>query len=288
MARKSTVLLLTPGLLLTGAVFLSPFVFLGLTSFWTQRPNSLLIDPAFTLVNYVRIATDSFFLGTLFRTILLGIVTVAICLLLGLPIARWIARRAVRTRGILVVLMVTPMVSGALVQTLGLVNLLSLLGVINGLLKQLGLIDWSIRFLGNEGGVLIGLVQAFLPLMVLPLITTLAKLPEDLEAAARSLGAPAWRVWVTIILPLAMPGILAGSILVFFASVTSFVTPQILGQGKVQTFGTVMYQQSALVNDWPFASALAMAMMLVLGVLLLAVRAVRRGLERRPVIGSAS
>lgn len=289
MARKSTFLLLTPGLLLTCAVFLSPFLFLALTSFWTQRPNSLLVDPAFTLVNYLRIATDSFFVGVLIHTIYLAVVTVAICLLLGLPIARWIARRAVRSRGILVVLIVTPMVSGALVQTLGLVNLLSLLGVINGLLKELGLIKGSIRFLGNELGVLIGLVQAFLPLMVLPLINTLTKLPEDLESAARSLGAPGWRVWTTVILPLSMPGILAGSVLVFFASVTSFVTPQILGQGRVQTFGTVMYQQAALVNDWPFASALAVAMILLLGGLMLVARNARQRLTLRPTgLGAVS
>ncbi|GHA10086.1 ABC transporter permease [Devosia pacifica] len=287
MARKSTFLLLTPGLFVTGAVFLSPFAFLALTSFWTQRPNSLLVDPAFTLVNYVRIATDMFFLRVLFHTIYLGVITVLVCLVLGLPIARWIARRAVVSRGILVVLIVTPMVSGAVVQTLGLVNLLSLLGVINGLLKQLGLIDRSIRFLGDELGVLIGLVQAFLPLMVLPLLNTMSKLPEDLESAARSLGAPAWRLWMLVILPLSMPGIIAGSVLVFFASVTSFVTPQILGQGRIQTFGTVMYQQSALVNDWPFASALAVTMMVLLGGLVLALRAIRQRLARRSNVAGA-
>jgi len=281
MSRKTAFLLLIPALLLTCAVFLSPFVFLALTSFWQQRPGSLLVEPAFTLANYWRILTDPFFLTTMLRTVLLGIATVAICLVLGLPIARWIARRADRSRGILVVLMVTPMVSGALVQTLGLVNLLSLLGVVNGLLKEWGLIDSSIRFLGNEFGVLIGLVQAFLPLMVLPLITTISKLPQDLESAASSLGAPGWRVWTSVILPLAAPGITAGSVLVFFAAVTSFVTPQILGQGKVQTFGTIMYQQSALVNDWPFASALAVAMMVLLAIFFFGGRSLRKALANR-------
>lgn len=273
--------LILPGLLLTTALFFVPFGFLALTSFWTQRPGSLLFDETLTLANYTRLLTDPFFLAVVGRTLLLGLVTVLICLLLGFPIARWITRRARRSRGLLIVVIVLPLVSGAMVQTLGLLNLLSLLGLVNGALKSLGLISSSIRFLGNEGGVVIGLVQAFLPLMVLPLITTLAKMPPELEAAARSLGAPTVRVWRLVILPLAMPGILAGSVLVFFAAVTSFVTPQILGQGRVQTFGTVMYQQAVLVNDWPFSSALAVAMLVLLGLVFWAfrwsaVRAARR------------
>jgi ABC-type spermidine/putrescine transport system permease subunit I len=264
MRQRSAFLLIAPGALLVGGAFLFPFAFLLMTSFWAQRPGSLLYDETFTLANYLRIATDPFFVVAMLRTIALGLATVAICLVLGLPIARWIARRANRSRGLLIVLVVMPLVCGALIQTLGLVQLLSLLGVVNGALKALGLIDGSIHFLGNEFGILIGLVQAFLPLMVLPLTTVLAKLPVELEEAASSLGAPAAKVWRHVILPLSVPGIVAGSVLVFFAAVTSFVTPQILGQGRVSTFGTMMYQQAALVNDWPFASALAVTMLVVL------------------------
>jgi ABC-type spermidine/putrescine transport system permease subunit I len=140
--------------------------------------------------------------------------------------------------------------------------------VVNGGLKALGLITSSIRFLGTELGILIGLVQAFLPLMVLPLATVLAKLPKDLESAAMSLGAPRLAVWRRVILPLAVPGILAGSVLVFCAALTSFVTPQVLGQGKISTFATIAYQQAALVLDWPFASALAVSLLLMLAIAL--------------------
>ncbi|WP_176084760.1 ABC transporter permease [Martelella sp. HB161492] len=272
MTKAKTTIFLLPGIALTLAVFILPFAFLTVTSFWSQKEGSLLLDPSFTLKNYIRILTDRFFLSVVWRTLLIGLATVAICLAFGLPIARWISHRARKARGLLIILILTPMISGALVQTLGLVNLLSLLGLVNGALKSLGLIHSSIHFLGNETGVLIGLVQAFLPLMVLPLVTTLSRLPRDMELAAHSLGANGFQIWRTVILPLAMPGILAGCVLVFFAAVTSFVTPQILGQGKTPTFGTVMYQQVAMVNDWPFASALAVVMLIILALVTFALK----------------
>jgi ABC-type spermidine/putrescine transport system permease subunit I len=137
-----------------------------------------------------------------------------------------------------------------------------------------------IHLLGTETGVTIGLIQAFLPLMVFPLITVLGRVPAELEAAAATLGAPRWRVIWRIVAPLALPGISAGCILVFAACLTSFVTPQILGQGHVQMFGTLVYQQAALVLNWPFASALAVLMLLCLGAVALLAGAARFGFSR--------
>jgi putative spermidine/putrescine transport system permease protein len=262
-------------MILVGGVFLLPFALLVVTGFWSQRPGSWLIDPTFTLKNYARIATDPYFITAFLRTIWLSVVTTVICLLLGFPVARWIASGR-PGRSLMAIVMLLPLVAGALLQTLGLVNLLSLLGVVNGALKALGLIDGSIHFLGTQIGILIGLVQAFLPLMVLPLATVLAKMPAELEQSAMSLGAPRFEVWRRIILPLSLPGILAGSVLVFCATLTSFVTPQVLGQGKIPTFATIAYQQAALVLDWPFASALAVALLAILAVAL----AVFAGLQR--------
>ncbi len=280
MSRTSTILLLAPAMLLIGVAFLLPFLLLVLAGFWSQPPGSWIVDPTFTLKNYARIATDAYYVTAFARTIWLSLFTVAICLLLGFPVARWIASRR-PLHSFLAITMLLPLVAGALLQTLGLVNLLSLLGVVNGALKSLGLIDSSIRFLGTELGILIGLVQAFLPLMVLPLATVLAKLPKELEQAAMSLGAPRLAVWRRVILPLSVPGILAGSVLVFCAALTSFVTPQVLGQGKIPTFATIAYQQAALVLDWPFASALAVSLLVILGVALVIFAGIRRFALRR-------
>lgn len=280
MSRTSTILLLTPAMLLIGVAFLLPFLLLVLAGFWSQPPGSWIVDPTFTLKNYARIATDPYYLIAFARTIWLSLVTVVVCLLLGFPVARWIAARK-PLHALLAITMLLPLVAGALLQTLGLVNLLGLLGVVNGALKSLGLIDSSIRFLGTELGILIGLVQAFLPLMVLPLATVLAKLPRELEQAATSLGATRLAVWRRVILPLSIPGILAGSVLVFCAALTSFVTPQVLGQGKIATFATIAYQQAALVLDWPFASALAVSLLVILGIALVIFAGLRRLALRR-------
>lgn len=264
-----TILLLTPATLLSGIVFLLPFAWLVATSFRAQETGSLLLKGGVTTANYVRLASDPFFVSVLARTFGYSVATTVLTLVIALPLARLIATGSGRLKGLLLALILVPLVSGALLPTLGMIHLLGPLGVLNGTLRALGLVSAPVRLLGTPAGVLVGLVQAFLPLMVLPLVNTLSRLPRDVEAAAASLGAsPAW-VWRRIVLPLSLPGIKAGALLVFCAAFTAFVTPQILGQGKVATFGTVTFQQASLVLDWPFASALAVATLGVLGLVAL-------------------
>ncbi|MBM7049236.1 ABC transporter permease [Rhizobium lusitanum] len=283
-SRPFAYLLLAPATLLIGCVFLAPFILLLVMGFWTQKPGSLLLDTQFTLINYQRIFGDDLYLRGLLTTLWLSVATTLICLAIALPVAYFMVKRAGRARGLLMALMLIPLVSGALLPTLGLVNLLSTLGVVNGALKALGLIDKSIAFLGNSTGILIGLVQSFLPLAVLPLVTVLDRLPADYEDAAMSLGASRRNVWRRVLLPLSMPGLLAGGLLVFCAALTSFVTPQILGQGKVATFATMAFQQASLVLDWPFASALAMVMLAILAGIGLAASFAQKRMAHRKVV----
>lgn len=281
MNRQVARLLLAPATLLMVVVFLAPFALLVLMGFWSQPPGSLNLDTTPTLENYARIFSDDFFLRGLWTTVWLSVLSTALSALLGLPVAYFVVKRAGRLRGLIMALLLMPLVSGALLPTLGLVNLLSTLGVVNGALKMLGLISGSLELLGNTTGIVIGLLQSFLPLMVLPLITVLDKLPRDYEDAAMSLGASRWRVWTRVLLPLCAPGLVAGSLLVFCAALTSFVTPQILGQGKVATFATMAYQQASLVLDWPLASALAVVMLVMLTAIGLVAWAAQRALSRR-------
>lgn len=275
-------LLIAPAALLTVGAFIAPFILLLAMSVWSQPPGSLLLDTTPTPQNYARIASDSYYIQGLFRTIWLSLATTLIAAAVGLPLAWWIVRRAGRFRGLILTLVLIPMVCGALLPTLGLMNLLGPLGVINGGLKMLGVIDRSWKMLGTQTGILIGLVHAFLPLMVLPLVAALDRLPRDLEGAAMSLGAHRPAVWRHVILPLTAPGLIAGSALVFCAALTAFVTPLILGQGKVATFATMAYQQASLVLDWPFASALAVVMLIVLALIGLLAWAARHWLPGAP------
>ena len=279
-------LFLLPAVLLSAVVFLLPFAWLVFTSFKTQGEGSLLLADGFTLTNYARLVDDAYFVQALGRTVWMSAVATLLCLVIGLPVARLIATWSGRAKGLLLALMLVPLVSGALLPSLGMIHLLGPLGVVNGTLKMLGWIDSSIKFLGTNTGVVLGMVQAFLPLMVMPLVNTLSRLPRDVEAAAESLGASPVRVWMRVTLPLAMPGIVAGSVLVFCAAFTSFVTPQVLGQGKIATFGTVAYQQAALVLDWPFASTLAVVVLVAIGLLLLLTAQFGRLLQRRRSLAS--
>lgn len=274
-----SILLLLPALALSAVVFLAPFLWLASTSFRTQAEGSLLLADGLSLDNYLRLFADPFFVEVLLRTLAYSVVTTAVSLVIALPVARFIVVRAGRFKGILLALMLVPLVSGALLPSLGMLHLMGPLGVVNGAARLMGLP--TVKLLGTPAGILIGLVQSFLPLMVLPLVNTLARLPNDLEQAAASLGAPAAAVWRRVILPLAMPGVVAGSVLVFCATFTSFVTPQILGQGHIATFGTVAYQQAGQVLDWPFASALAMVALAMIGLLQAAITVGSRFARRR-------
>lgn len=242
-----------------------PFVWLAATSFKIRGEGSLLTAPGLSLANYYRLIEDPYFAQVFIRTLWMSALVTVICLIVALPVARQIAVSSGRAKGLLLALVLVPLVSGALLPALGMVHLLGPLGVVNGILKSLGLIDRSVKFLGTPSGVIIGLVQAFLPLMILPLFNTLSRLPRDVEAAAATLGASSPVIWRRVILPLITPGVIAGATLVFCATLTSFVTPQILGQGRIATFGTVAYQQASLVLDWPFASAVAVVMLILLG-----------------------
>lgn len=279
--KSSPLFFLLPAVALSAVVFLAPFAWLIYASFKTQGAGSLLMAEGLTVKNYARLVADSYFAAAFVRTIGLSALTTLLTLVLGLPVARLIATGSGRAKGLLLALMLVPLVCGALLPSLGMIHLLGPLGVVNGTLKLLGLTTSSIKFLGTTGGVVLGLVQAFLPLMVLPLVNTLSRLPRDVEHAASSLGASPLRVWRRVILPLAMPGIVAGAVLVFSATFTAFVTPQVLGQGKIATFGTVAYQQAALVLDWPFASTLAVVVLVAIGLALILSAQFDRLLKRR-------
>jgi putative spermidine/putrescine transport system permease protein len=254
----SLITLLTPATLLMVLVFLVPFILLLVTSFWRFVPGTYIPQITFTLENYVRVVTDPYFISVYKETIYISFTATAITFLLGYPLARLISQQKTGLKGLLFVLVTLPMIGGAMIQTLGWETLLIRYGAINDLLQLFGIIHHPITFLGNEGGIIIGLVQSFLPLMVIPLASSLAAIDKSMEDAAASLGANAVRVFFEVIFPLSLPGAIAGTILVLMANLTSFVTPSMLGQGGIQVFGTMAYQQAIMVMNWPFSSAFAM------------------------------
>lgn len=271
-------LLAAPAVIMVAVVFALPFALLLVLSLASQAPGSLQPDLSRpTLAAYGRILGDGFYVRAIATTLLMAAASTLISLALALPLAHWLSRRAGRLRRVVTALVVAPLACGALLPTLGLVHLLGPLGVLNGTLRLAGLIDRPLPLLGTRIGIVVGLAQAFLPFALLPILAAFDRLPLAVEEAASSLGARPWRTWVRVLLPLVRSGIAAGGVLVFSASVTAFVTPQVLGQGKVATLATLAYQQAIQVLDWPFASALGVVMLGALGLVALLTKAVIGG-----------
>lgn len=254
--KGSLILLLLPASLIIGVIFLLPFVFLLVQSFWTYE-SSFVSKPIFTLANYAKIFQDTYYLQVYLRTIKLSLISTGITLLLSYPLARFISRLKTGLKGFMLTLIALPMIGGAMIQTMGWMAMMMRYGMLNGILMGLGLAKEPVAFLGSELGIVIGLVQSFIPLMVLPLVTSLGAIDVTLEDAAKSLGANSLRTFFEVVLPLSLPGAAAGTILTLMMNLTMFVTPSILGQNKIMVFGTIAYQQAISVGNWPFASAFA-------------------------------
>jgi ABC-type spermidine/putrescine transport system permease subunit I len=255
---RAGLLLFLPATMLVSFAFLVPLGHLVVFSFWRAVPGSNLPDRVFSLNNYERILTDPYYLEIYLQTIRISIIATSLSLLLGFPLALYISRQQGMKKGVLMVLVLLPTVGGGLIQALGWIVLLLPFGVVNGTLLELNLISRPMRLLGNDVGIILGLTQAFMPMMVLPIVAVLGRIDQSLARAATSLGASPWRVFREVTWPLSRPGVVAGTVLVFMAHLTSFVTPLLLGQGKIQTYSTVAYQQAVEVLDYPFASAFAL------------------------------
>lgn len=221
---------------------------------------SLHADPAMTrmgLTQYVKFLTDPFSLGVLAGTLWIGVEVTALCLLLGFPIA-WAWLRAPRwAQTVMIAIILLPLLTSVVVRTFAWIVILGRQGIVNATLLELGVIDAPLRLLYTEGGMVVALAQVQMPLMVLPLITALSRLDPNLLDASAALGAGAWRTFRKVILPLTIPGIVAGCLLTYAAAITAFITQTLIGGGQLLYMPMYIYQQSSTLNNWPFAAAIS-------------------------------
>jgi putative spermidine/putrescine transport system permease protein len=229
-----------------------------------------------TLSNYVKFFTDPFNVSILADTLLLGVKATLLCLLFGYPVA-WLCHRASpRWRSVLLFLVILPILTSVVVRTFSWIVILGRQGVLNQLLLGLGLINEPLRLLYTETGVVIVLAQVQMPLMVLPILTVLSKIDPNLADASRALGAGEWRTLWRITLPLSLPGIIAGCILTFAASITAFVTQTLIGGARLIYMPLDIYQQAVGANNWPFAAALSIIFMIAVMSVVAALSAIER------------
>jgi putrescine transport system permease protein len=216
------------------------------------------------LGNFAYLWEDDLYVNTYLNSIRIAGISTLICLLIGYPMAYAIARSPGTTRHILLMMIILPFWTSFLLRVYAWMGLLADQGTINDLLIYIGIIDEPIRLLYTEFAVYVGIVYTYLPFMILPLYANMEKLDWSLVEAAADLGAKPFTTFRTVTLPLTIPGIIAGSLLVFIPGTGEYVIPDLLGGGNVLMIGRILYNEFNANIDWPVASAVAIALLLVL------------------------
>jgi putrescine transport system permease protein len=217
-----------------------------------------------SLGSYEFLVSDSLYLRAYLDALKFAAVSTLFCLLLGYPLAYGIVRAPRRWRGALLLLVILPFWTSFLIRVYAWIGLLKGNGLINNSLLALGLIDQPLTLLNNAFAVCVGIVYSYLPFMVLPLYAQLEKLDPALLEAAADLGCRPWQAFARVTLPLSLPGIAAGALLVFIPAVGEFVIPELLGGPDTLMIGKVLWDEFFTNRDWPVASAVAIAMLVVL------------------------
>lgn len=216
------------------------------------------------LGNYAYLWQDPLYLGAYLNSLKVAAVSTAFCLLIGYPMAYAIARAPSSWRIVLLMLVILPFWTSFLIRVYAWIGLLQGNGLINHLLLSIGLIDQPLVLLHSNFAVYLGIVYSYLPFMILPLYATLVRMDLTLLEAAADLGCPPWKAFLTVTLPLSMPGVIAGSLLVFIPAVGEFVIPDLLGGPDSLMIGRVLWTEFFSNRDWPVAAAVAVAMLAVI------------------------
>jgi putative spermidine/putrescine transport system permease protein len=267
-----------PALTLVALFIAAPYLTIAVMSMRTPS-NTQIYAPGFTLQNYLRITGDRLYLGILSDTLLYAVVTAAICLVLAYPTALHLARTKSRMRGFLYALVLSPLLTGVVIRCFGWIVLLASQGVVNDALRALGL--GPVQFLYRPFGVIVALVHVFLPFMILPIMNAIEAIDPRLEEAARTLGASPVTVFRRVILPLSMPGVQSGIVLVFVLAASAYVIPMLIGGGRVQTMATAIVQQLLGGFLWPFGAALALVLSAAVTIALVSFTLLTRRAMRR-------
>lgn len=269
-------LLISPASLWLIAFFILPVSILFVYSFWRYVPGEAL-QPALILENYIK-CFDWYFLKVLFRSLYLSIGTTVLTLILGYPIAFTLARAKPKMRGTLYVLVLAPLLTSAVVRTFGWMILFGRKGFINNCLIALGLVQDPIKIMYTDLATVIALTEVLMPFMIFSLESVLHNIDTSLYEAAQNLGAHAVRIFFTITLPLCVPGVAAGSILVFSLAISAYVTPALMGGPSHPVMPTLIYDQALNLFNWPFGAAISFVLLgIMLGILYLYIRVLRLG-----------
>jgi putative spermidine/putrescine transport system permease protein len=273
-------LLLLPALVLFVSFFLLPLGVLIINSFHDYSRLSGII-PIFTLKNYERIFGDVYYLNIIVRTLRLALLTSSITLLIGYPIALYLTIASARQRAWIILFILSPLLVSVIVRTFGWLIIFGPNGLIDAGLSAVNLGKFTI--LHTEAAVVAGLANVLLPFLVLAVATSLQAIDPAVPKAASSLGASPWRVFRTVTVPLSLPGVIGGLLIVFSFASSSFVTPALLGGSDYKVMSVMVYEQALVLQNWPLAAAFALALVMMVFLVLLAQTRVIEGGKYRIV-----
>lgn len=246
-------------------VFVPNLMIIG-TSFLT-RDDTDLISLVLTLDNYTRL-TDPMYASVLLHSLNMAVIATLCCLILGYPFAFILARLPERIRPLMMFLLIVPFWTNSLIRIYGLKIFLSTRGHLNEFLLWTGIIDTPLRIMYTSEAVVLGLIYILLPFMVLPLYSSIEKLDNAYLEAARDLGANKWQAFIRVVIPLTMPGIIAGCLLVLLPAMGLFFVADLMGGAKNLLIGNVIKSQFLNIRDWPFGAATSICLTLIMGILL--------------------
>jgi len=255
----SATMLVGPATVFVAAGLLVPLAILLRYSFNQFDPRRMMIE-TFSLDNYVKFFADPYYTGVLWTTLRVAALCTVVCLVMAMPLAYVLARTQSRFKNVLIMLVVLPLFVGNAVRAAGWMTLFGSKGFLNVTLMQIGLINEPLEIMYTEGAVIAGIISINLSYMVLTLQSVIEGINRNVEEAAFSLGAPPMTMFRRVLLPLSLPGILAGTILTFILGMNAYATPLLLGGPKFKMMGPLVYGQFQL-NNWPFGASAAFVLM---------------------------
>jgi len=251
--------LIGPATIIVVVGLLLPILLLLRYSFNRFEPRRMMVE-AFSTENYVKFFSDPYYLAIFGTTLRVALLCTVICLVLGFPLAYVLARTQVRFKNVLIMLVVLPLFVGNAVRAAGWMTAFGSKGFLNVALEWIGLIDKPLQIMFTEQAVVIGIVAVNLPFMVLTLQSVIEGIDRAIEEAAFSLGATPLDMFRRVLWPLALPGIIAGTLLTFILGMNAYATPVLLGGPKFKMMGPLVYGQFQL-NNWPFGASVAFVLM---------------------------
>ena len=257
------------------------FVLFSATASSEQLTSYFFLQNGFSIKAYGDFFQDSYYLSVLFRTIRIALLVTAICAMFGLPTAYFISGVTRKWKGILIALTLFPLLTNSVVRSFAWINILGKNGIINLILLRIGLIKEPLTMLYTEFSIIIGSVYLFLPTMIMTMVGVMDGIEEDTIEAAATLGAEPIRAFLKVVLPLAVPGMIVGSILVFTGTMTAYTTPQLLGGNKKTMLATLLYQRATAIGDWTSAGVVAFVMIAITFLVMRGLHALAKVLDRR-------